>query len=213
MNKKLIHLHPRSHHFLRLQQFNIFLWALAPCIVLSCGILQGNRGEPTYDPEFHKRRLAELNARKETRQQDSLVREILAAPLAIPEDLKEKWLIVETYDYEGFRDTQTTKLYRPPDNEKTRKQFKRYDKKKSFLLPYYKHKLIYADRTNYEKFNPDEFRYVLKSATRIQDEKSLVIYTDGTSAGWVAVQFFYIYDRKTGKVFGEIDDVKKLTSL
>jgi hypothetical protein len=178
-------------------------------ITTSCGIIQSHFGEPNYyDPEIQRKTLTELNSRKETKETDSLIHVIESSPRKFPEDMTTKTLIVETYNYEGFLKLLKTKFYEPTDTKYYRKKFAKYDRKKESLLKNYKHKILYADRVQYENLDMEEFRYVLKTTTKLlTKDEEVVIYSNGLAAAWATTLIYYILDRKTNLVFGQTNDV------
>ena len=180
-------------------------------LATSCGIIQRHVGESNYDPEFHKKRMAELNQKKETKERDSLTQAIQTSSLQFPPDLTETTLIVETYNYADFLNIQANKFYRPEDSKKQRKFYARYSKEKRLLLKDYPHKVVYADKPEYENLDQNEFRYVLKTISIVQSkDEEVVIYKDGSTAGWFSARFYYLYDRQTKKVVGKIEDINTL---
>lgn len=187
---------------------------MALVVATSCGSIQSSSGDSDFDLEFQKSRLRELNAKIETKQKDSLIRRIESAPTLFPSDLTETTLIVETYDYKDFLNLRTNKFFRCKDSKKQRKYFARYDKRKKLLLKKYKHKVVYANNPDYVNLDRSEFRYVLKTTMKLHDnDEEVVFYRDGTAAGWLATRIYYIYDRTTGQVFGEIDEIETLAKL
>jgi glycyl-tRNA synthetase (class II) len=184
-------------------------------IATSCGLVQGYFGNPesNYDREFHESRLREINAKKETKQRDSLTRLIETASTQFPSDLTEMTLIVETYNYKDYLDIQSNKFHTVEDSKRERKYYAQYDKDKKLLLKNYKHKVIYADQSDYDSLDRNEFRYVLKTTTKVTKDEEVLIYKDGGTSGWASTILYYIYDRQTGRVFGEIDKMERVAKL
>ncbi len=181
----------------------------------SCGIVQGfGKPEANYDPEFHENRLREINAKKETKQRDSLIRQIESASAQFPLDLTKTTLIVETYNYKDFLDIHSNKFYTSEDSVREGKYFARYDKKKKLLLKNYKHKVVYASHSEYDSLGRHEFRYVLRTITKlISEDEEVLIYKDGSAGAWATTILYYIYDRTTGQVFRDVGEIETLTKL
>ena len=185
--------------------------AVLSILAMDCGILNPQR--PIYDPEFSKQKLAEINSRPENIKRDSLLHVIDIAPLAFPTDLTQQILICELLDYEAYLNLGKNKLDTTlRDTKRMRRYFEKYSKEQNSLLKGYKYKKAYLNRQQYDSLNKDEYRYVLKTMTRLRiKDEDIKITLDGHAA-WVATIMYYIYDRKLNVVYKEIGDLSTLTS-
>lgn len=179
----------------------------------SCGILGLYQDNINRDPAYQAKMFAEINSQPLALYMDSLIREIDAASLVIPNDLQETTLIVETYnEYSDYLKSLNSKYSIHTDTKKIRRYFKKYQKKKNELIKDPKFNVIYLDKSEYDKKDIKEFKYVLKSTIRLDyDPNNLTIDNNGFIAPFVGTQIYYIWDRNTNAVFREIKDLTILS--
>ena len=153
-----------------------------------------------------------MNNKPIARQQDSLIRAIDSVSFVTPSDITKTTLIVETYAYADYLKNFSNKFYILQDNKKNRKHFSRYERKKQSLLKEPICKVIYVDKGKYDDFELQEYRYVLKTTTRIlhQPDKAFVD-SEGSVYAWASTIVYYIYDRQEKMIIGEIKDLKTLS--
>lgn len=179
----------------------------------SCGLLGVYSDNVNRDPDHKAKLYTDINNSPIAKQMDSLIRQIDSAESSIPSDLRETVLVVETFDnYSDFLKRWEHKFRTPQDTNGERRRFKKYQKRKTSLLKNPKYETVYLDNKDYETKNIEEYRYILKTTVRLDyDAKSITIDNNGFVYPYVGILIYYIYDRKTGKVFNEIGDIKVLT--
>jgi hypothetical protein len=190
--------------------FTLFL-----TINFSCGILgihSSDSSDVNPDPDFKANLMAEINNKPIAKKMDSLIQKIDSAPLRIPDDLAQTTLIIETYKYHDYLKTQENKFHTIEDNKKQRKRFKKYDRNKTLLLSDPICKIIYVDKGEYDNYDLNEFKYVLKTSNRLEyDLDKLIVTNDKHVYPWVILYLYYIENRATRQVFKEITDLSILT--
>ena len=180
----------------------------------SCGLLGLYKDDTNYDPDFQRNAIAEINNRPIAREQDSLLAIILSASIVIPTNIDQTILIFETYKYEDFLRIQANKFNLPQDTKRRRKYFGKYQKDKTLgrLIKNPKYDVVYIDKGEYENLDKDKYRYVLRTTNRLYyDPKNLIVRNDGHVYSWFQTVVYYIYDRQTGELFGEIKDLEQLS--
>jgi hypothetical protein len=191
-----------------------FLFIILVLINVSCGILGVYSDNANRDPEYQAKLYADLNNSPIAKQMDSLIKQIDAAESSIPSDLNETILVVEIYDnYSDFLKIWEHKFRTPKDTEKERRNFKKYQKRKTSLIKDPKYKTVYLDKKDYEAKDIEKYRYVLKTTVRLDyDPKNITVDNNGFVYPYIGTLIYYIHDRKTSAVFKEIGDINVLTN-
>lgn len=187
-------------------------WLLAAFALSACGILGITTDNDTVvtDPEFREQLISKFENTPEAKSNDSLIAKIDLASTAIPSDVAQITLVIETYDFAAYSRTFYNK-FRVIDSAMLKRWFAKYDKKKLKTLKNPLCKTVYADRKTYETYDPVVFRYVLKRTTRHDYERDQLVVTNaGRVYPYVIREIFYLYDRQTGAVFREIKGLKIL---
>jgi hypothetical protein len=188
------------------------LIALTILINSSCGLLGLYTDKTNYDPDYQATAIAELNNRPIALGLDSLIREIDSASQVTPNDIANTTLIVETYKYSEYLKIFSNKFHIMQDDKKIRRVFKRYELKKQKLIKDPICKLVYVDKGEYNDFEFNNFRYVLRTTNRLQyNPENIIVRSDGHVYPFVSKFVYYIYDRRTKKIHGEIKDLKTLS--
>lgn len=183
-------------------------------IISSCGTLGIHKDDINRDPDFQAKAIAELNNTRIAKEMDSLIVKIDAASLMIPEDLNHTTLIVETYEYNDFLKTRENKFHTPKDDSRYLREYEKYKRNKTSLVKNPKYKIAYVDKGKFETFDTNDYRYVLKTSNRIDyDPDHLTVTNEGFVYPFVTKIMYYIYDRKTHRVFKEIVDLSVLNKL
>ena len=192
----------------------IFLFIIIGLTNSSCGILGVYSDNANRDPEHQAKLYADINNSPIAKQMDSLIRQIDSAESSIPSDIYETVLVVETFDnYSDFLKRWEHKFRTPKDTKAERRKFKKYQKKKTLLLTDPKYETVYLDEKDYQGKDIEKYRYILKSTVRLNyDPKSITIDNNGFVYPYVGTLIYYIYDRKTSKVFNEMNDIRVLTN-
>lgn len=188
---------------------------LFPTLLLSsCGLLGiATTNDPNVsDPAKRDAMLTQMENTPLAKCQDSLLAKIDAATVSVPAELAGTTLIIEIYDYPTYAKTYSLK-YHWPDSAKLKKNFLKYSKSKETkrLLENPKHQTVYAHHQNFDKLDPAVYRFVLKQTVRMNaDRDTLKISEAGFVSPFVATAIYYLYDRQTGAVFREIEDLQVL---
>ncbi|WKZ58823.1 MAG: hypothetical protein QY309_13200 [Cyclobacteriaceae bacterium] len=191
----------------------IFLFIIIGLTNSSCGILGVYSDNANRDPDHQAKLYADINNSPIAKQMDSLIRQIDSAESSIPSNLNECVLVVETFDnYSDFLNRWKHKFRTPQDTKAEKREFKKYQKKKTSLLKDPKFETVYLDKKDYQTKDIEKYRYILKTTVRLNyDPKSITIDNNGFVYPYVGTLIYYIHDRKTDRVFKEIDDIKVLT--
>jgi hypothetical protein len=178
----------------------------------SCGILGVYKEDVNRDPDFQAKAIAELNDKKIAKEMDSLIRKIDSARVAIPTDLNETTLIIETYEYSDFLKVSENKFHTPKDDKQNRRYYEKYKKDKNSLINKPKYKIVYLDKSKYDTLDVNDYRYVLKTSNRINyDPNHITVANDGFIYPFISTRLYFIYDRKTQDVYKEIVDLSVLS--
>jgi hypothetical protein len=192
----------------------IFSLIIIVLINSSCGILGVYSDNANPDPDHQAKLYADMNNSPLAKQMDSLIKQIDSAESSIPPDLQESILVVETYDnYSDFLKLGEHTFATPKDTKKERRNFKKYQKRKTSLLKDPKYKTVYLDKKEYEAKDIEKYRYILKQTVRLDyDPKNIIVDNNGFGYPYVSTLIYYIYDRKTRTAFKEIGDLNVLTN-
>jgi hypothetical protein len=180
----------------------------------SCGLLGFYSDKTNYDPDFQATAISEINNNPIARGQDSLIRAIDSASVYFTtSDIAKMTLIVETYNYTDYIKVFSNKFHILKDDNKSKNYFKQYEYKKLRLIKNPLCKLVYADKGEYEALMFNDFRYVLRTTTRLlYDPSKIIVGSDGhINTSWASTIVYYIYDRQTKKINVEIKDLKILS--
>jgi hypothetical protein len=192
----------------------IFLILIIGLAHSSCGLLGIYSDNANRDLDYQAKLYADINNSPIAKQMDSLIRQIESAESSIPTDINKTVLVVETYDnYFDFLKIWEHKFNTPKDTKAEKRKFKKYQKKKTYLLKDPKYETVYLDKKEYETKDIEKYRYILKTTVKLDyDPKNIIINNDGLAYPLVGILIYYIYDRKTNRVFNKIDDIKVLTN-
>jgi hypothetical protein len=192
----------------------IFLFLIIGLTYTSCGILGVYSDNVNRDPDHQAKLYADINNSPIAKHMDSLISQIDSAESSIPSDLNESILVVETFDnYSDFLRRWEHKFRTPQDTKAEKSKFKKYQKKKTSLLKDPKVETVYLGKKDYKTKDIKRYRYILKTTVRLDyDPRNLTIDNNGFVYPYVGTLIYYIYDRKTNKVFNEIGDIKVLTN-
>jgi hypothetical protein len=178
----------------------------------SCGLLGIYSADTNYDPEFQANALAEINRSEIALKMDSLVRKLDSATLTIPEDLNSTTLVVETYQYEDFLKIMQHKFSSLADTKRHRRMFEKYSKFKNDIIEKPKYKIIYATKAEYVRLDLINYRYVLISSNRLYyNPDNVYVNNAGSVYPWSAKAIYYIYDRQTGTIYKDMEDLSVLS--
>lgn len=152
-------------------------------------------------PVFHNSIPIAINDTKEMRQRDSLVNVITTTTFEKPSDLKSATLIIELYTYHEFINSYSTKFYKELPSLYRRLHYPRYKKwAHKHLFNQYTGKKILKKSKKYSQLNSDTHRYVIKTTIRT------ILEVDSTNNAILNSIVYYLFDRKSNKVLGEIKD-------
>ena len=177
--------------------------------LLLLGVIQTGWTQKNDDSfDFDLTLLAGRDSAAIAKRLGSLAKKIDASEKLPLEHLKKTTLIVQIHDYVSYVTARGSIISLPPDSMKMRRDYAKYHKRKEYAFkkePGFK--VIYARVDELNKLDKDEFRYVFKSTTRVNfDPASLRETIASRQAYAYAVDFvYYIYDRKTGEVFSDVD--------
>jgi hypothetical protein len=195
---------------MRLKTITQFLFVVG--LNTSCGIFGIHKDNVNPNPDYQTEKLKEIGTRPAAIKHDSLIRQINSASTAIPSDIGESTLIIETYSYHDYLKIYENKYHIPKDNKQERRYFKRYEKKKKSLIKDPKYKIVYLDKEEYSNLDVNNYKYVLRTSNRIDyDPNQIFITNDGFVYPFISTLIYYIQDRQTDKVFREIKDLSILS--